>query len=203
MAKEQFELEKTVYLMDQLMEMPAPQIAMAGRSNVGKSSLINALAGRKKLAKISSTPGKTQSINFYKVRPGEYYLVDLPGYGYARTSKSERIKWAKLIEAYMTNNRWLRAVAVLLDSRHNPQKIDMELVSYLKSVGIRVIPVMTKADKPKQKDREKVRRQWDNILDGEKIIITSSKTGMGLDRLWQELRSTAAEEMDNDPLFSD
>lgn len=202
MAKEQFELEKTIYLMDQLMEMPAQQIAMAGRSNVGKSSLINALAGRRKLAKISSTPGKTQSINFFKVRPGDYYLVDLPGYGYARVSKTERQKWAQLIEAYISNNKWLKAVAVLLDSRHNPQKIDMELVTYLQSIGMRVIPVLTKSDKPKQKDREKVRKQWENILDGEKVIVTSAKSGMGLDRLWQELRAAGAEEVENDSPFS-
>ena len=184
----QFELEKTIYLMDQLIEMPAPQVAMAGRSNVGKSSLINRLAGRKKLAKISSTPGKTRSLNFYMVRPGDFYLVDLPGYGYARTSKAERAQWAKLIERYIGGNQWLKAVAVLLDSRLPPQKIDMELVSYLRGSGIQVIPVMTKADKTKQRDREKVRKQWSPLLGGEKPLVTSSQTGAGVDRLWTTLR---------------
>lgn len=190
----QFELEKTIYLMDQLLEMPAPQVAMAGRSNVGKSSLINRLAGRKKLAKISSTPGKTRSLNFYKVRPGDFYLVDLPGYGYARTSKVERAKWAKLIDAYIRDNEWLTAVAVLLDSRLPPQKIDMELVSYLRDSGIPVIPVLTKADKTKQRDREKVRKQWMPLLDGTKPMVTSSQTGAGIDRLWTALRTAVGVE---------
>lgn len=196
MSKVHFELEKTIYLIDQLTEMPAPQVAMAGRSNVGKSSLINRLAGRKKLAKISSSPGKTKSLNFYMVTPGDFYLVDLPGYGYARTSKVERAKWAKLIETYIHNNHWLKAVAVLLDSRHSPQKIDLELVSYLQSIGMPVIPIMTKADKPKQRDREKVRKQWSAFLDGHKPIITSASTGLGMDVCWETLRSAvgAAEE---------
>ena len=86
-------LEKTIYTIDQLGEMPLPQLALAGRSNVGKSSLLNKLTGRKNLAKISSTPGKTRSLNFYRVSPEEFYLVDLPGYGYARCSKTERVSW--------------------------------------------------------------------------------------------------------------
>ncbi|WP_461209604.1 ribosome biogenesis GTP-binding protein YihA/YsxC [Desulfocurvus sp. DL9XJH121] len=185
----QLDLEKTIYLMDQLTEMPLPQVAMAGRSNVGKSSLINRLAGRKKLAKISSTPGKTRSLNFYRVSPGDFYLVDLPGYGYARTSKVERAKWAALIEAYITGNSWLHAVAVLLDARLPPQKLDMELVAYLRGAGVTVIPVLTKADKTKQRDREQVRKQWAPLLGGQKPLTTSSSTGAGTDALWQTLRN--------------
>ncbi|BBD07703.1 ribosome biogenesis GTP-binding protein YihA/YsxC [Desulfovibrio ferrophilus] len=192
MSKVHFELEKTIYLMDQLAEMPASQIAMAGRSNVGKSSLINRLAGRKKLAKISSSPGKTRSLNFYMVTPGDFYLVDLPGYGYARTSKKERAQWANLIEIYIKDNDWLRAVAVLLDSRHSPQKIDLELVTFLQGIGMTIIPIMTKADKPKQRDREKVRKQWATILDGQKPLVTSAETGMGMDTAWEALRAAVA-----------
>jgi len=194
MSKVQFELEKTIYLMDQLTEMPAPQVAMAGRSNVGKSSLINCLAGRKKLAKISSSPGKTKSLNFYRVVPGDFYLVDLPGYGYARTSKAERAKWAQLIETYIKDNKWLRAVAVLLDSRHSPQKIDLELVTYLQNVGMPVIPVLTKADKTKQRDREQVRKQWAAFLDGAKPLVCSAETGMGMETVWEALRAAVAED---------
>lgn len=193
MSKVQFELEKTIYLMDQLTEMPAPQVAMAGRSNVGKSSLINSLAGRKKLAKISSSPGKTRSLNFYRVTPGDFYLVDLPGYGYARTSKSERAQWGQVIDSYVQGNTWLKAVAVLLDSRHSPQKIDLELVTYLQGIGMTIIPIMTKADKTKQRDREQIRKQWAALLDGQKPLVTSAETGLGMDAAWAALRAVVTE----------
>ncbi len=185
-------LEKTVYLSSQLEPMPLPQVAMAGRSNVGKSSLINRLAGRKKLAKISSTPGKTRSLNFYKVIPGNFFLVDLPGYGYARVSKTERAKWGKLIEQYMLKNPWLKAVAVLLDSRHPPQKPDLELVAFLNKMHIPIIAVLTKADKPKQKDREQVRSQWAPFLHSKKPHITSAQSGAGIDALWTILEKAVA-----------
>nr|WP_321257217.1 ribosome biogenesis GTP-binding protein YihA/YsxC [uncultured Pseudodesulfovibrio sp.] len=182
------ELVKTIYEIKQLENFDEPQIALAGRSNVGKSSLVNRLAGRKKLAKISSKPGKTRSLNYYKVNPDGYFLVDLPGYGYAKCSKTERAKWAKLIEAYMTDTPQLKAVAVLLDSRLTPQKIDMELTSYLKSLGIPVIPVLTKADKPKQRELAKLQSQWKNILQQKSNpLLFSSKTGKGEDKLWDVL----------------
>ncbi|SKA71262.1 ribosome biogenesis GTP-binding protein YihA/YsxC [Desulfobaculum bizertense] len=193
------ELEKTIYLMNQLEDMPLPQVAMAGRSNVGKSSLVNALAGRKSLAKISSTPGKTRSLNFYRVVPDNFYLVDLPGYGYARCSKTERDKWARLIEAYLTKNEWLKAVAVLLDSRLPPQKIDMELVSYLQALRIPMIPIMTKSDKVKQKDCAQRQRQWKNIIgDNTKILVSSSKTGSGLNKIWATIRDASGLELPED-----
>jgi len=180
------ELVKTIYEIKQLEDFPEVQIALAGRSNVGKSSLVNKLAGRKKLAKISSKPGKTRSLNYYRVDPDGFYLVDLPGYGYAKCSKTERAKWANLIEAYMKNNHQLRAVAVLLDSRLEPQKLDIELTSYLKSIGIPVIPILTKSDKPKQRERAKLQNQWKDILQQEKApLCFSSKTGMGEDKLWE------------------
>nr|WP_321514323.1 ribosome biogenesis GTP-binding protein YihA/YsxC [uncultured Pseudodesulfovibrio sp.] len=182
------ELVQTIYEIKQLENFDEAQIALAGRSNVGKSSLVNRLAGRKQLAKISSKPGKTRSLNYYKVNPDGYFLVDLPGYGYAKCSKTERAKWAKLIEAYMTNNQQLKAVAVLLDSRLTPQKIDMELTSYLKSLGIPIIPVLTKADKPKQRELAKLQKQWKDILQQKNDpLLFSSKTGKGEDRLWDVL----------------
>jgi len=182
------ELVKTIYEIKQLENFDEPQIALAGRSNVGKSSLVNRLAGRKKLAKISSKPGKTRSLNYYKVNPDGYFLVDLPGYGYAKCSKTERAKWAKLIEAYMTGTPQLKAVAVLLDSRLTPQKIDMELTSYLRSLGIPVIPVLTKADKPKQRELSKLQSQWKDILQQKSDpLLFSSKTGKGEEKLWDVL----------------
>lgn len=189
------ELVKTIYEIKQLEDFDEAQIALAGRSNVGKSSLVNRLAGRKKLAKISSKPGKTRSLNYYRVSPDGFFLVDLPGYGYAKCSKTERDKWAKLIEAYIADNPRLKAVAVLLDSRLKPQKIDLELTSYLKAMQIPVIPVLTKADKPKQREVAKVQKQWKDILQQPLAPIPfSSKTGKGEEALWKALAALAAED---------
>jgi len=186
------EIVKTIYEISQLEPMELEQVALAGRSNVGKSSLVNCLAGRKKLAKISSTPGKTRSLNYFLVRPDEFYLVDLPGYGYAKCSKAERAKWGKLIERYMTENSWLKAVAVLLDSRLSPQRSDMEMTSYLKHMGIPIIPVLTKGDKIKQKERAAIQRQWRDILQYDHMpLVVSSKTGMNRDKLWDTLAQAA------------
>jgi len=186
------ELVKTIYEIKQLEDFDVPQIALAGRSNVGKSSLVNRLAGRKKLAKISSKPGKTRSLNYYKVNPDGYFLVDLPGYGYAKCSKTERAKWAKLIEKYMIDNPQLKAVAVLLDSRLTPQKLDLELTSYLRSISIPVIPVLTKADKPKQRELAKLQNRWKDILQQDRApILFSSKTGKGEENLWNILSEYA------------
>lgn len=188
------ELIKTIYEIKQLEAIDAPQIALAGRSNVGKSSLVNRLAGRKALAKISSKPGKTRSLNYYRVDPDGFFLVDLPGYGYAQCSKAERDKWARLIEAYIADNARLRGVVVLLDSRLPPQKLDLELTAYLRRLGIPIIPVLTKADKPKQRERDRVRQQWKDILQQERSpLCFSSKTGMGEDALWKILADCAAD----------
>lgn len=177
-------LEDTIYTLEQLSEVNAPQIALAGRSNVGKSSLINALAGRKSLARVSSTPGKTQSINFYRVEPWQYYLVDLPGYGYAKVSKTERQKWAELINQYLVSTPGLRALAVLIDSRVPPQQIDLELTGYAREIGLPVIPILTKGDKCKQQERVAKQNEWKKILGGVTPIISSASTGLGLDRIW-------------------
>ncbi|MFW5487490.1 MAG: ribosome biogenesis GTP-binding protein YihA/YsxC [Desulfovibrio sp.] len=187
-------LTETIYTLEQLQAVPAdvPQIAVAGRSNVGKSSLINCLAGRKKLAKISSTPGKTRSVNLYQAAPGDYYIVDLPGYGYARCSKAERNKWAELIGRYLAETPGLRAVAVLMDSRLNPQELDLEMVSYVHQSGLDIIAILTKADKCKQKDLAKRQAQWADFLrTGGKPMVFSSKTGRGRDKLWAAMDMAA------------
>jgi GTP-binding protein len=179
-------LEKTIYTIDQLGEMPLPQLAVAGRSNVGKSSLLNKLTGRKNLAKTSSTPGKTRSLNFYKVTPEEFYLVDLPGYGYARCSKSERDKWAALITRYLQKNTWLVGVVALLDSRLPPQTLDIDLITYIRSQGLEVFPVLTKADKCKQPVRHTNQAAWQRLLGLQKPpMLISSHSGMNIDKLWQ------------------
>ena len=183
-------LEHTIYTLSQLLSIDSPQIALAGRSNVGKSSLINALAGQKKLAKVSATPGKTRSINFYRVEPQGYYLVDLPGYGYARASHTERQAWAKLLEKYLSGASRLQALALLLDSRLEPQKLDLELSHFARECRLDILPILTKADKCTQRERAARAAQWRDIL-GVPPLVTSSSKKTGLRELWQRLHQTA------------
>ncbi|MDY0307731.1 MAG: ribosome biogenesis GTP-binding protein YihA/YsxC [Desulfovibrionaceae bacterium] len=179
---------KTAFLADQMGGVELPQVALAGRSNVGKSSLINCLAGRRQLAKTSATPGKTRSLNYYEVAPQGYCLVDLPGYGYARCSKAERDKWAELIGLYLRDNRLLRGVAVLLDCRLDPQQNDLTLTSYLQHLRLPITAVLTKADKCSQKERSQRQRQWGDLLGGgETPLVFSAKTGLGREALWRRL----------------
>jgi GTP-binding protein len=181
-------LETTAYTLDQLISTPAKHIALAGRSNVGKSALINALAGRKQLAKVSSTPGKTRSINFYRVEPYNFYLVDLPGYGYARTSHAEREKWAKMLEHYLLSCQSLRALALLLDCRLPPQKLDRDLAFFAHAAGLEILPVLTKADKCKRSEQIRCQRAWQTLL-GSQPLLTSSSKNMGIVQLWEALLS--------------
>lgn len=180
------ELAATAYTTQQLPELDLPQVAMAGRSNVGKSSLINALAGRKKLAKVSSNPGKTRSVNFYLVKPYDFYLVDLPGYGYARASHEERRKWAQVLEEYIANSRELRSLALLMDCRIPPQRLDIELGEYAEAHNIPVIPTLTKIDKCSQKERSDRQEEWTRIL-GVKPLLVSAQKRSGIDKLWKRL----------------
>jgi len=183
-------LETTAYTLEQLISLPEAQIALAGRSNVGKSSLINALAGRKKLAKVSSTPGKTRSVNYYRVTPHNFYLVDLPGYGYARASHSEREKWAHLLERYLVECASLKALALLLDSRLEPQILDKNLAAFARTNGLNIVPVLTKADKCTQRERANRQNEWQELL-GTRPIVTSSSNRYGIDNLWRALVETA------------
>jgi GTP-binding protein len=156
-----------------------PQIAFAGRSNVGKSSLINALGRRKSLAKVSATPGKTASINFYLAQSAKpdfkpFYLVDLPGYGYAKRSKAEREKWAALINAYLENSKNLIALCILLDCRLEPQAADLELIAYARSINLDFLALLTKADKCGANEQAKRQAQWKRLLAGKNPILTSA-----------------------------
>ncbi len=188
-------LETTAYTFEQIINHDKTQIALAGRSNVGKSSLVNALAGRKSLAKISATPGKTRSLNFYHVVPEDFYVVDLPGYGYARCSKEERNAWGKLMQRYLLSCQSLRALAVLLDCRLPPQKIDLQLVEFAQGNNIPLLPVLTKADKCKLRERHEKQKMWAGYLRGVVPIVTSSSSRLGLDSLWQAFRDVANEEI--------
>lgn len=137
---------KSVYELDQIPGEKLPQLILCGRSNVGKSSFINSLFGKKSLAKTSSTPGKTRSINFYLVDEN-FYIVDLPGYGYAKTSRQEREKWGKLISEYLKSNRSIVHALHIIDSRHNPTELDLLLNELLISSKIPYTFLMNKADK--------------------------------------------------------
>lgn len=189
----QLVLEQTLYTLNQL-KSAAPEsahIALAGRSNVGKSSLINALAKRKQLAKVSSTPGKTRSVNLYRVEPQGFYLTDLPGYGYAKRSKSERELWAGLIEKYLVECENLAAIAVLLDCRLEPQEADILMVRFALGHNIPIIPILTKADKCTQKERSDRIAKWSVLIPKGSPLAVSSHTGMGLEKVWKKLIETA------------
>lgn len=167
-----------------------PEFALAGRSNVGKSSFINKLINRKNLARTSSKPGKTQTLNFYIINEALHF-VDVPGYGYAKAPKSERAAWAKMIETYFTSRHQLRAAFLVVDLRHPPTKDDISMYEFLKHHELPVIVVATKADKiPKGKWQKhmKVTRQTLGLKQEDELMIFSSETGEGKDQVWGLLK---------------
>lgn len=166
-----------------------PEIAFAGRSNVGKSSLINVITNRKNLARTSSRPGRTQSINFFRV--GEsLYFVDLPGYGFARVPVTVKQSWRKMIETYLRNRANLKAVVVILDIRRTPSAQDLDLLNWLKHYGIPAVPVLTKADKlSRQQTRIRAKRINDHLkeLCDSQPIVFSAKSRIGRDEIWGKI----------------
>ena len=166
-----------------------PEISLAGRSNVGKSSFINTLLNRKNLARTSGKPGKTQLLNFFDI-DGKLRFVDVPGYGYAKVSKSERAKWGKMIEEYLTSRDNLRAVVSLVDLRHDPSADDVQMYEFLKYYKIPVIVVATKADKiPRGKwnKHESAIKKKLNFDKSDDFIIFSSVNKAGLDEAWDAI----------------
>lgn len=166
-----------------------PEFALAGRSNVGKSSFINKMIGRKSLARTSSKPGKTQTLNFYKIEES-FYFVDVPGYGYAKVSKSEREAWGKMIERYMTGREQLKSVIQLIDLRHPPTEDDILMYDFLKHYNLPTIIVATKADKIPRSKLQKHRKIIKEALDleeGDPLILFSSETGQGKEEAWAVL----------------
>ena len=166
------------------------EIAFAGRSNVGKSSLLNALIGRKNLARTSSTPGKTQALNYYLVNgPAGFYLVDLPGFGYAKVSKKQRAEWQRLIGRYVTEREELRIIFHLIDSRHEPTRLDDELIEILRGSPVPRVILLTKSDKlPKNQQRIRV-AQVQKHLAGVgvevPVVLTSAEKKTGMDEVWK------------------
>lgn len=163
-----------------------PEIVFAGRSNVGKSSLINKLCNRNKLARISANPGKTATINFYDIE-NKLYFVDLPGYGYAKVSWNERQKWADMINEYLEQSPYLSAIFLLVDSRHKPTKDDCMMMEWIKSTGIEFRVIATKSDKISKKEGEENKQiimETLELSDPELIYLFSAKNGTGKEDVW-------------------
>lgn len=170
-----------------------PEIAFAGRSNVGKSSLINRLTGVAKLARTSNTPGRTRLINWFHVTPragAPLFFVDLPGYGYAKVSRTERESWRPLIEAYLDARPPLRALVLLIDARRGAEREEMELIEWLRDTEVRVIPVVTKIDKLAKNKRKPVSFAQQKVLSSARLpLLVSAQTGDGIDQLWHTIKS--------------
>ena len=193
-------LETVCGITSTLPENDKPEVAFAGKSNVGKSSLINALMNRKSYARISATPGKTQTINFYNIND-EMYLVDLPGYGYARVSEKEKEQWGRMIERYLHTSKDLKAVFLLIDIRHKPSANDCQMYEWILHNGYEPIIIATKLDKIKRSQVQKclkVIREELKLTKGTKIIPYSAETKQGRDEIWELIDSltgqTPAEE---------
>lgn len=184
----------SVHSLKQLPEDELPEIAFAGRSNVGKSSLLNALFGRKSYVKVSSRPGKTQGLNYFHL-PGICNFVDLPGYGYAKVSKQMQEQWGKLIAAYLETRKQLCCVVVIMDLRHETKRQDRDLLMWLKQNGIRTLAVYTKADKLSGNKRSNHARMLDSGhgINATERIIFSSTTKLGKDDLIEKLQSALAD----------
>jgi len=168
------------------------EVAFAGRSNVGKSSLLNALVNRKNLARTSSTPGRTQALNFFRVND-RFTFVDLPGYGYARVSREVKSSWRGMVEAYLRNRPNLKAVVVILDIRRDLEEDDRSLMEWLEQEGKNVIPVLTKVDKLTRRERDSRVREMGRNLSGivsQKPILFSAKTGEGRKEIWDRFLSS-------------
>lgn len=194
------ELETVCGVTSTLPENTLPEVAFAGKSNVGKSSLINALMNRKSLARTSGQPGKTQTINFYNINQ-VMYLVDLPGYGYAKVSEAEKKKWGVMIENYLHSSRQLRAVFLLIDIRHDPSANDKIMYDWMVYQGFEPIIIATKLDKLKRSQVQKhvkAIRVGLNVKPGTQIFPFSAETKQGRDEIWEYMDSLVLEPENNE-----
>ena len=167
------------------------EIAFMGRSNVGKSSLLNSLLGVKGLARTSSTPGRTQAINFFLIDE-QFYFVDLPGYGYAKVAKTERAAWGRLIENYLAEREQLVLSILIVDARHEPSPLDLQMKSWLQHFGLPFLVVSTKNDKLTAHERRLSEQRAKQSLEVERIIPYSAVTREGANQLWDVIRASLA-----------
>ena len=189
------EFQASYGLSSQLPESDRPEFVFSGRSNVGKSSLINRLCNRKNLARVSATPGKTATINFYRVDTA--YFVDLPGYGYAKVSNADRERWDELINSYFEADRALNVLVQLLDSRHAPSADDVQMMEYLHFHRIPFVVALTKADKLKKSQLTKTQEEFEKLClpyGCQKVVLTSGESGYGIPELQAVLNAAVAAE---------
>jgi GTP-binding protein len=180
------EFTKSAYERIQWPDASLPEISFLGRSNVGKSSLLNSLLQRKALARTSNTPGRTQCINFFLVNDG-FYFVDLPGYGFAKVSKSMRADWGKMAEQYLAEREQLVLSIQLVDARHKPTSLDIQLHEWLMFNEKPHVVVATKADKLSHNELQKQLKVIGSSLEGSRVMPYSSETGKGRDQVWAEI----------------
>ncbi len=186
-------LETVCGITSKLPENTLPEVAFAGKSNVGKSSLINGLMNRKSYARTSQQPGKTQTINFYNINQ-EIYFVDLPGYGYAKVSEAIKAKWGTMIERYLHTSRQLRLVFLLIDIRHEPSANDKHMYSWIVDQGFNPVIIATKLDKLKRSQVQKNIKQIKvglNVTEGTPIIPFSAVSKQGRDEIWKLIEQYA------------
>ena len=189
------ELETVCGISSRIPESSSPEVAFAGKSNVGKSSLINGLLNRKSLARTSSQPGKTQTINYYNVND-MLYLVDLPGYGYAKVSEEVREKWGRMIERYLHGSRQLKAVFLLVDIRHAPSENDRTMYQWILYQGYEPVIIATKLDKIKRSQvprQLKILKEGLEVKPGTKMIPFSAETRQGRDEIWELIEDVTKE----------
>ena len=188
-------LETVCGVTSTLPENEKPEVAFAGKSNVGKSSLINALMNRKSYARISATPGKTQTINFYNIND-ELYLVDLPGYGYAKVSEKEKERWGRMIEKYLHSSKQLGAVFLLIDIRHDPSANDRMMYRWIVEQGYEPIIIATKLDKIKRSQIQthvKMLKDGLGLVPGTSVIPFSSVTKQGREEIWEMIEQSCTQ----------
>ena len=195
-------LETVCGITSTLPDNDKPEVAFAGKSNVGKSSLINALMNRKSYARISATPGKTQTINFYNINE-ELYLVDLPGYGYAKVSEAEKERWGKMIERYLNNSPQLKAVFLLIDIRHAPSANDKMMYEWIVTQGYEPIIIATKLDKIKRSQTQKqLKLLWEglHLLPGTVMLPFSAETKQGREEIWEMIEEKIHKDRNTDEI---
>ncbi len=199
------ELETVCGVTSTLPENTLPEVAFAGKSNVGKSSLINALMNRKSLARTSAQPGKTQTINFYNINQVMYF-VDLPGYGYAKVSEAEKQKWGVMIENYLHTSKQLKAVFLLIDIRHDPSANDKIMYDWMVYQGFEPIIIATKLDKIKRSQIQKnvkAIREGLNVKPGTKIFPFSAETKQGRDEIWEYMDALILEPENKEDIINE